>query len=57
VRFLRRKDLQRLGREARGDQHLDELLGDERAPVASSSQLNAMMPPNADVGSVFKALA
>ena len=45
------------GVDARRDDHFDELLRHRLAPPrASSARLKAMMPPNADVGSVAKAL-
>jgi hypothetical protein len=51
------KTFQRLGREAGRHQHLDELLAHRLRAAPSSGRLKAMMPPKAEVGSVWKALA
>jgi hypothetical protein len=47
------ENLQRFGAEARGHQHFDKLFANGFAqPRGRPRRLKAMMPPNAEVGSV-----
>ena len=53
--LLLRDHLDRVLRVARRDQHFEELRGDRLERRRVDGRSNAMMPPNADTGSVANA--